>query len=235
MSISSKKWFPYVYFVVSAIFSFGLGIIFKDKYFLGSISLFLGLVQVYFSSKGKWLEKLIGIFENLMTATICFFTALYGSVIFTVLVIIPISIFGIVNWKKHEKEKVVQLNKMTWKKSLIIIAIIVFSALFISYLLSLIPNQKLPILDSTSNILNVCGIALLALRYKEGWIIWIFCNIVELTTWIIALLNGYSENAVMMIIICITYIILNIWGFVSFIYLRKSQEEQVKNEIFLKN
>ena len=197
---------------------------------LASISMFLGFVQVYLASIGKWQEKLVGIFENLMTATVCFFAALYGTVIFTVCVIIPLSIFGIINWKKHQQDDQVELNKMTFKKSLIVIFIILSSTALVSFLLTLIPNQNLPIFDAAGNILNVCGIVLLALRYKEGWIIWLLCNSIELVTWILALTNDYSQNAIMMIIKCVIYIMLNVWGFVSFIRLRKNQEIVRENE-----
>ena len=221
-----NKKFTITYFVLTFCLSFGLGILFKDQYLLGSITLFLGFSQTYFMTKGKWYEEFVGIFETVMSTIVCVLACMYGSAIFTILIYIPLSIFSIVNWKKHEKDNMVKLNKMTIKKSIITIFIIVVSTLILSFLLSLIPTQRLSFWDACSDILNICGIALIALRYKEGWILWILCNLVELTTWIIVLIKGYSHNAFMMIVMSLIYIGLNIWGYIAFIKLRKNQENK---------
>lgn len=223
-----NKKFTIIYFILTFCLSFGLGILFKDKYFLGSITLFLGFTQTYFMTKGKWYEEFVGIFETIMSTIVCVFACMYGSAIFTVLVYVPLSIFSIVNWKKHENDNVVNLNKMTVKKSIFAISLVIICAAILSLLLSLIPTQRLAFWDACGDILNICGILLIALRYKEGWIVWIMCNLVELTTWIIVLIKGYSQNAIMMIIMSLIYIGLNIWGYISFIKLRKNQENKIQ-------
>ena len=219
-----KKSFIILYFFAAASVSFGLGLIFSDQYMLGSISLFFGFTEVYFANIGSWAEKLVGIFENIMSMVICFFAALYGSVIFTVCIVIPILVFGIINWKKHEMDNEVQLNKMTWKMSIVVILICLAATAIVAFLISLIPGQNLPILDSVVNILNVCGIILLALRYKEAWYVWIICNALDIVTWALVLANNFSQNAIMMIIKCTIYIALDIWGLIAFIKLRRKQE-----------
>lgn len=224
MMKKSKVLYTILYFLLTFVFSYGLGILFKDKYLLGSTTLYLGCIETYFMTKGKWYEEFVGIFETIVSTVVCVFACMYGSAIFTVIIYIPLSIFGIVNWKKNEKDDEVKLNKMTWKKSVITISIIVLATAVLSILLSLIPTQKLAVLDAAGDILNICGILLIALRYKEGWIVWILCNFVDLATWITALVKDYSSNAIMMIIMSIAYIILNIWGFYSFIKMRKKQE-----------
>lgn len=224
-----NKKFTIIYFISTFILSFGLGVLFKDKFLMGSTTLYLGFIQTYFMTKGKWYEEFVGIFETIMSTTVCIFACMYGSAIFTILIYIPLSIFSIVNWKKHENDDVVNLNKMTISKSLITILLVIVCTAILSLLLSLIPTQRLAFWDACGDILNICGILLIALRYKEGWIVWILSNIVELTTWIIALSKGYSQNAIMMIIMSLIYIGLNVWGYISFIKLRKIQEN--KNEI----
>lgn len=213
-----------VYFILTFCFSFGLGILFKDKFLLGSLTLFLGFAQTYFMTKGKWYEEFVGIFETIMSTIVCALACMYGGAIFTILIYIPLSIFSIVNWKKNENNDIVQLNKMTASKSIITILLVIVCTAVLSFLLSLIPTQRLAFWDACGDILEISGILLIALRYKEGWIAWILCNIVELTTWIIVLTKGYSQNAIMMIIMSVIYIGLNVWGYISFIRLRKNQE-----------
>lgn len=223
-----KKKFTIIYFISTFCLSYGLGILFKDKYLMGSTTLFLGFTQTFFMTKGKWYEEFVGIFETIMSTLVCVFASMYGSAIFTVLIYIPLSIFNIVNWKKHENDNVVNLNKMTATKSIITISLVIVCTAILSLLLSLIPTQRLAFWDACGDILNICGILLIALRYKEGWIVWILCNLVDLTTWILSLIKGYSQNAIMMIIMSLIYICLNVWGYISFIKLRKMQE--IKNE-----
>ncbi len=221
-----KRVFATLYFILTFIFSFGLGIIFKDKYLLGSLTLYLGFVQTYLMTKAKWYEEFVGMLETIISAIVCVFACMYGNVIFAVLICIPSSIFSIINWKKNEKNNEVMLNSMTWQKSIITILIVIVATISLSLLLTLIPTQRLAVFDAAGDILNVCGIILVALRYKEGMIVWIICNFVDLATWITALVKDYSSNAIMMIIMSVVYIALNIWGFISFIKLRKAQENK---------
>ena len=226
VALKTNKFFPWVYLIGTFCVSFGLGLIFGDQYLLGSATLFLACVQTFLISHGKWYSELVSCFRALLTITICIFAGLYGSVIFTVLVCIPLYIFSMVNWKQHDKNKVVTLNQMTLITSFITVGLVTICTLVMGFILSLIPNQKLAFWDACSNILNICGIILIALRYKEGWIVWILCNFVELTTWILALTGGYSQNAIMMIITNLFYIGLNVWGFVAFLRLIKKQMVQ---------
>ncbi len=218
-----NKRFGILFCSITFILSFVLGIISHDHYFLGSITLFLGCVQTYLTTKGKWYEALLGILGTLISIIICAITGLYGSIIFAVAVYIPLSIFNLINWKKHESNHVVNLKRMTVGKSLLTILIVTLTTTTLAWLLSLIPTQKLAFWDACSNILNVCGILLIALRYKEGWLVWILCNFVEVATWALALWKGYSPNAIMMIIKNIIYIGMNIWGYLSFLKLIKAQ------------
>ena len=59
------------------------------------------------------------------------------------------------------------------KKQKIILDIIhlsrIISRIILDYLLTLIPSQRLAFLDSNSNIINLCGVILMILRFKECW------------------------------------------------------------------
>ena len=168
-------------------------------------------------TKGKWYEEFVGMLETITSTILYVMACMYGSDILTILIYIPLSIFGMINLNKNENNSIVQLNKMTIKRSFIMVLFITVSITILSFLLSIIPTQKLPFWDAAGDILNICGILLIALRYKEGWLIWIICNLVEIITWVIALAKNYSENAIMMIIMSLIYIALNIWG-VHFLY-----------------
>lgn len=111
-----KKLKVFCYIVVVCGFSYGLGFIFHDQYFLGSTTLFLGCMQTLLMTMGKWYEEAVGILETITSTTVCIISGLYGSAIFTALVFIPLAIFSLVNWKNNENDGKVLLNKMETKK-----------------------------------------------------------------------------------------------------------------------
>lgn len=80
------KKFNLVYLITTFFVSFGLGIIFKDRYLLGSITLYLGFVEILLMTQGKWYEKFVGIFETLFSTTIFILSSMYGSIFFTLFI-----------------------------------------------------------------------------------------------------------------------------------------------------
>lgn len=217
-----------MYFILTYIFSFGLGLIFKDQYLLGSLTMYLGFLQTYFMAYGKWYEEFIGMLGTIASSVLCSLSGMYATAIFSLLVYIPLSIFSMVNWKKNAKDNEVNLNEMTVKKSILTLFLVVVATALVSFLLSLIPTQHLAVLDTAGDILNISGIILIALRYKEGWLIWVLGSLVDLVTWIVVYQNHFSNNAIMMIIMSIAYIFLNLWGYLSFIKIRKKQRADLK-------
>ena len=205
----------------SIIFVFGW--LFDDKYYLGSITLCFGVVQVVFMMKGTWIAEVLALFEGITAIAIYVFNGLWGTVIFSFLLYTPLNIYGIISWKKNQIDGVIKINKLTWKKFFIIAAIVVVGSIGLDLLLSLIPSQQMSLLDSLVNVFNVLGIVMLNLRYKEGWFAWMICNIIESVTWITFIVLGTGSSAVMMLLICITYLILDIFAYRSFVKINTKQ------------
>lgn len=217
--------------VITVLFVFLLGWVSKDKYYLGSITLCFGMVQVTLMMKGSWLAELLALFETFASIAIYVFNGLYGTVIFTVLVYIPMGIYSIFSWKNNQQDGVVKMNKFTVKASFIVTSLLLVFTLVLAGLLSLIPSQNLSFLDSLTNGLNIAGVILIAKRYKEGWYFWMLCNVIESITWIIMIING-APNSIMMLIICVVYLILDFFGVKAFTKIRSEQE---KVDIVLEN
>lgn len=211
--------------IATVLVVFGVGILVHDKYLLGSATLCFGMLQVTLMMKGSWVAELLAVFETLVGCGIYYLNGLYGSVIFSILVYVPIGIYSVISWKKNQQDGVVKINKFTLKKSVVVVSLILCFVLILSLLLSIIPSQNLSFLDALSNGLNIAGMLLIAFRYKEGWFFWICCNLVEIVTWSIMISNG-SENGIMMIIICVVYIILDVFAIRSFMKMRNNQEKR---------
>ena len=93
----------------------------------------------------------------------------------------------------------------------------------LGYLWSLIPGQRLAFMDASSNIINLCGVILMILRFKESWWLWLINNVIDLGIWIITALNK-GEGSIMMLLVSIGYLLINIYGIIKWnLEARKNQ------------
>ena len=80
---------------------------------------------------------------------------------------------------------------------------------------------------ATSNCINLCGIILMILRFKESWWLWLINNIIDLIIWFITVINGGS-GSVMMLIVSITYLLINIYGIIRWNIEAKKVKERIR-------
>ena len=205
-----------IYTLVIIIFSIICGIISKD-YFLGTLILISGLLNSYYASLGKIYNYIFGALYSLLSGYVCYINGLYGTAILSLLVYFPSQIQGYFSWnKKKDNNNEVEIRRFTLKNSVIITLSCIIGSAILGFLLTKIPNQQLAFLDSSSNIINICGIVLMNLRFKECWVIWIFNNTIDLSIWIINAINGTS-NSIMMLLVSIGYLLINIYGLIMWI------------------
>lgn len=203
-----------IFWIVSIVFSLVIGF-FSHDVLIGSTMLATSLLCSYFASNGKRINYILGIINNLIYAYVGFKSKLYGLFIFYLLIFTPLQIHGYISWGKNlDEENNVNIRGFTLKNSIIIIASCIVGSLLIGYLLTLIPGQRLAFLDSSSNIINLCGVILMILRFKEAWWVWLANNVIDLSIWTILLING-SNNAFMMFLSSLAYLLLNIYGIVK--------------------
>ena len=155
---------------------------------------------------------------------VAFLNNLYGIFFFYLFVFSPSQIIGYLNWNKNlDQDNNVKIRGFTLKNSIIIIFSCLLGSLILGYLLTLIPGQRLALLDALSNCINLCGVILLILRFKEAWWIWLVNNIIDLAIWILTAL-GHGEGSMMMLLVSIGYLLINIYGLVKwYIFSDKSK------------
>ena len=212
-----------LYAMVIILFSIICGILTKD-YFLGTITLACGILNAYYASIGKTYNYIFGALFCLLNAYISYINGLYGIAVLSIIVFFPSQIHGYFSWIRNQNtSNEVSIRGFTLKNSIIIIASCILGSLFLGFLLTKIPGQQLAFLDSSSNIINLCGIILMNLRFKECWIIWLFNNFFDLTIWIINVINK-SPNAVMMLLVSIGYLLINVYGLIKWIKLERKNQ-----------
>ncbi len=186
-----------------------------DDILIGGASLFTGLLCAYLSSEGKRSSYILGLINYLLIGYVSFKNGLYGLFIFGVIICPILQIQGFISWSKNlNKDNNVKVREFTLKNSIIITISCIVGSLILSYLLTLIPSQRIAFLDASSNIINLCAVILSILRFKECWWIWLINNTIDLTIWLITFISK-GENSGMMFLVSIGYLLINIYGIIK--------------------
>lgn len=200
--------------IVSAIISIIIGIISKDA-IIGSLILFTSIMNSYLASICKKESYITGLISSILTSYVSLKNNLYELFFFYLVIFAPMQVYGYINWKNNEDDsKNVKIRAFTLKNSLIIIFACIIGSLLLGYLLTLIPNQKLAFLDSSSNIINLCAVILMILRFNESWWIWLFNNIIDLIIWSVTFKNN-GMAAFSMFTSSLIYLIINVYGIIN--------------------
>ena len=212
-----------IYTLIIIVFSIICGIISKD-YFIGTLILTSGLLNSYYASIGKIYNYIFGALYSLLSGYVCYINGLYGMAILSFIVYFPSQIHGYISWKKNINNDEVEVRGFNTKNSIIITLSCIIGSIILGFILSKIPGQQLAFLDSSSNIINLCGIILMNLRFKECWAIWLFNNTIDLSIWIINFIKR-NPNSTMMLLVSIGNLIINIYGLIKWIKMSKKEKK----------
>lgn len=210
--------------IVAIVFSVISGIISNDLVIGGSI-LCTGLLCAYFGSEGKKITYIFGLLNYLLMGYVAFKNNLFGMLFFYIFIFSPLQIQGFLAWNKNlDENENVKVREFNLKNSITIILSCLLGSFLLGYLLTLIPGQRLAFLDSASNCINLCGVILMMLRFKESWWIWLVNNVIDLIIWIItAISNG--EGAIMMLLVSIGYLLINVYGIIRWSLNARSRKD----------
>ncbi len=145
---------------------------------LGAI---LGLFYIFFSIRQHILTWPIGLLTSIFYVIIFFQSGFYADMGLQVYYVI-ISIYGWYFWLKgnrpvnEDKIPVKTCRNILWLKIITVTIIIFFVILFI---LKNYTNSTVPIMDSLTTAFSISATWMLARKYIEHWIIWIFVDIVS--------------------------------------------------------
>lgn len=197
----------------TCLFSLIIGILSKDI-LIGVPLLITGILCSYYASIGKKINFLYAFINFSLIAYTSYKNGLYGTAISYVAINLPMQIVGYITWFKHESNKVVERKIFNFKKSITVITSCITFSILLGFLLSIIPAQQLPFLDSTSCILNIFGLFLFNMRYTEAWWVLLANNITDETIWILKTVK-HSKNSIMMLLVSTAYLLINIYGIIK--------------------
>jgi nicotinamide mononucleotide transporter len=154
---------------------------------INSISAICGVFCVVLCAAGKKSQYYFG-FVNIAAYIVIAMTGkFYGQVALNALYYLPTQFVGMHMWKKHMHEDVnlVKSKKMSPKQIGIYICGTVAGVIGCHYLLEVLGGNQ-TWLDSTTLMISIAANALMVLRYKEQWALWIVVDGITVTMWAMA-------------------------------------------------
>ncbi len=154
---------------------------------INSLSAICGVFCVVLCAAGKKSQYYFG-FVNIAAYIVIAMTGkYYGQVALNALYYLPTQFVGMYMWKKHMHKDVnaVKSKKMSLKQIGLYICGTVIGIISCQYILELLGGSQ-TWLDSTTLVISIIANALMVLRYKEQWILWIVVDIITVTMWVLA-------------------------------------------------
>ena len=182
---------------------------------LGAI---LGIAFIFFSIKQNILTWPTGLATSILYIIVFFESKFYADMGLQVYYV-GISIYGWYYWIKGKKSEnsntvlVRQTNKKLWLK-LIAIALLLYFAILI--ILLSFTDSDVPFMDSFTTALSIIATWMLAKKYIEQWLIWIFVDIISAGLYI------YKELWATVIL----FAVYTVMAFLGYIEWRKTLKTQ---------
>ena len=180
---------------------------------IGLITMLTGIWCVVLVAKGKRFNYYPGLINVILYAHISYQSKLYGEVMLNAFYFLPMQFIGYWMWSNHtdEKDNVSARLLSNLNRFLIFIG----SGISI-YLYGLFLNQingNFPFIDASSTVLSVIAMILMAARYGEQWVLWIFVNVASIIMWIG--IYQQSGEGVSMIVMWSAYLINAVYGWIN--------------------
>ena len=225
-----KDWtiFEICLLVISPIIVLSVGIVFHSDA-LTIITSIVGIICALLLAKGFVLGQFFGVAIVVLYSIVSFKNAFYGEMIIYIVIMLPMYIWGIVEWVKHKNNKTesVEVNSIKWKEWLIVsfCAVAIFVGFY--FLLKALNTSEL-IVSTLSVVDNVFAVYLLARRSKYGFVSYIVNDLILIVLWGIPVLYG-NLLVLAMLINPIVNLVNDSYGVINWTRLQKKQKDESNN------
>jgi nicotinamide mononucleotide transporter len=199
---------------------------FKDTS-IGLIASITGMLCVVLTAKGKISNYYPGIINVVFYAYISYGQKYYGEVMLNLMYFLPMQFVGLFLWRRNKSREgyksEVKIEFMT-NRSRFFWSVVSIIATFAYGLVLKKMGGKMPFVDSTSTVLSVIAMILMAARYMEQWILWIIIDVVSIIMWFVVLAEGGNEISIF--IMWSAYLVNAVYGLVNWIKIYNSQRRE---------
>lgn len=192
---------------------------------VGSAAGISGVICVVMVARGNIMNYLFGVINVSLYAYISFKAGLYGDAALNALYYFPMQFIGWFSWvkKREEAESVtVVARRMSRSQRVWLSFACVILTAVVAWILH-ISGDPQPVKDSATTVLSVIAMFLMVRRFMEQWTLWVAVNIISIVMWSIALINGQSHSA-LMVIMWVFYLANSVNGWITWVKLSKSRE-----------
>lgn len=183
---------------------------------IGIISALSNIMCVIMVANGKISNYFYGLIGVVLYAYVAYTNRYFGDFMLNAFYYFPMQFYGYYLWKKSESvvDDVVESKFLTpfqrIKGALYCCLAILIYGMFLAY-----KNGRLPFIDSTSTVLSIVAMYLMAKKYAEQWVLWIFINIVTIYMWASVFASSGTEIATF--IQWIIFLLNSVYGLISWI------------------
>ncbi len=193
---------------------------------IGIILIVISLLNSYYASNFKRINYIFGLLAYLIMGFVALINHIYGSAIFYLSVFSIMQVLGYINWgKNQDNENNVVVRSFSNKNRIIMLVSCIVLSIVLATILNQIPMAQFTFLDAFSNIINLCGVVLMALRFNESWWLWLINNIIDLILWA-NVVNIGGDLSIFMLVSSIIYLLVNVYGIMKW---NKKAKDSMQN------
>lgn len=173
-----------------------------------SLAAICGVFCVVLCAGGKKSQYYWGFVNIVAYIVIAFINKYYGEVMLNGLYYLPTQFIGLYVWNRHyhREEDQVEGKRLNLKLAGIWLIGTVAGVFLYKLILDALGGNA-TLLDSMSTVFSLVANALMVLRYREQWVLWIVIDVVTLIMWAIA-------GDLLMTVMWTVYLINAVYGFV---------------------
>ncbi len=186
----------------------------------------LGLLYIFFSIRQHILTWPTGLFTSLLYTFVFFQSGFYADMGLQVYYV-AISIYGWYFWLRGGKHRVpdeshhVPVKKTPVKRFILSFAVTVFIYVLILVILLNFTDSTVPYMDSMTTALSITATWMLARKYIEHWLIWIFVDLFSAGLYIY---KDLWPTAVL-------FLVYTAMAFVGYIEWKKDLKKQIEKQV----
>jgi len=191
----------------------------------GTVAAITGVVCVVLTARGNIMNYLFGAVNVSLFAWISFKAGLYGEAALNGLYFFPMQFVGWYNWvRKRDSEESVTVVGRRLKKSerIVLLLLSTVATAIVAWLLDIFEDPQ-PVKDAATTVLSVIAMFLMVRRYMEQWSLWVVVNIISVTIWVVATVEG-EAHAMLMIFMWTFYLINSVNGWITWLKLSSGRE-----------
>ena len=164
-----------------SLISEGVGLFYLIVDAIAAIS---GIFCVVLCAKGKKSQYIWGLLNIIGYVIIAWINKYYGEVMLNALYYLPSQFIGYYLWNKHsDQEDNLEGKKLSFWFSVILILIITICVYGYKVVLDLLGGTG-TLLDSASTVTSIVANALMMMRYREQWLLWIIIDAITVVMWL---------------------------------------------------